>query len=249
VADLFEEVEGQLRSDRYKSLVFKVAPWVAALLAGGLLAAFAVWGWQRYEASQTDKASDAYAQAIDAAGQGQPQRAERLWNDVAKSRAKGYASLALMQIGGLRLQQNKAAEAVKLFDQAAQTAPNPIIADAARLKSAFALMDSAPYKDVEARLKPLMDDGRPYRVQAREALAFAKLQAGDVASARTEFAVISQMLDAMPPARERADAAMQLIDSGSAKAVPGAVKAAALLPPVPGASTPAAPQPQASGSQ
>ena len=54
----------------------------------------------------------------------------------------------------------------------------PLIADAARLKSALALMDTAPYADIETRLKPLLDEKRPYRIAAREALAMAKLKAG-----------------------------------------------------------------------
>ena len=99
-----------------------------------------------------------------------------------------------------------------------------MIGDAARLKSAFALIDTAPLKDLEGRLKPLMEEGRPYRVQAREALAFARLKAGDTAGARGDFVVLSQLLDASQGAQARAQAAIGLIDSGSAKAVPGVVK-------------------------
>jgi hypothetical protein len=68
-------------------------------------------------------------------------------------------------------------------------------------------------------------------VQAREALAFAKLMKGDTAGARGDFVVISQSLDAPDTARQRAKAAVDLIDTGSAKAVPAAVKAALSLPP------------------
>ena len=41
MADVFEEVEEQLRSDRYKSLALKALPWVAGLL---LLAAVVAGG-------------------------------------------------------------------------------------------------------------------------------------------------------------------------------------------------------------
>ena len=142
---------------------------------------------------------------------------------------------------------------MKLFDEAAEAAPSDIIGDVARLKSAFALLDTAPYKDLEARLTPLTAEGRPYRAEAREALAFAKLMAGDLAGARSDFVVISLMADAGQDARQRAEAAKALIDSGSAKAIPGAVKAALALPPPvqlpPGAALPAAPQQPATGAQ
>jgi hypothetical protein len=80
-------------------------------------------------------------------------------------------------------------------------------------------------------LAPLMKDGHPYRVQAREALAFAKLMKGDVAGARSDFVVITGTLEAPEGARERARAAMGLIDSGSAKSVAAIAKAALALPP------------------
>jgi hypothetical protein len=93
-----------------------------------------------------------------------------------------------------------------------------------------------------------MQDGRPYRVQAREALAYAKLMAGDMAGARGDFTVISGMLDAPEGSRARAKAAIGLIDSGSAKAIPSIVRAAAALPPSALTPPPAAP-PQAPGPQ
>jgi hypothetical protein len=83
-------------------------------------------------------------------------------------------------------------------------------------------------------------------VQAREALAFAKLNAGDLKGARSDFVCLSQSLDAGQGVQARAKAAIGLIDAGSAKAVPAVVKAAATLPPPmpidPSALMPAAPR-------
>jgi hypothetical protein len=255
VTDLFNEVEEQLRSDRYKTLGLKAAPWVLGLAVVLIVGAFSIWGWRHYQQQAAEKASNEYAQAIDAMQAGHDDDAFRLFGDVAKSGSKGYATLAVMQQGALRLAGGKTTEAVALFDQAAKAAPDPILGDAASLKSVFALMDTAPYKDVEARLLPLTKDERPYRVEAREALAFAKLAAGDMAGARSDFVVISLLEGASQAARGRADAAKTLIDSGSAKAVPAAIKAAAALPPQ--TSAPAgppigqapAPQQQTPGSQ
>lgn len=257
MADLFDEVEGQLRSDRYRTLTLKAAPWVIAALAAALIAALGYWGLDSYRQQQAAKASDAYAAGLAAFEAGREAEAAQKWGEVAKGRAAGYKSLALMQLGGLKIGANKTDEAVALFDQAAEAAPDPVIGDAARLKSAFALLDSKPYKDVEARLSPLMADGRPYRIQAREALAFAKLAAGDSAGARGDFVIVSSTLDASEAARSRAKAAIQLIDSGSAKFVPAAIKAELALPAQVMAvdasgltnAPPAQPQPQAPGSQ
>ncbi|HKR89234.1 MAG TPA: tetratricopeptide repeat protein [Phenylobacterium sp.] len=242
MADLFEEVEEQLRSDRYRTFALKALPWLLGLAAAALIATLAWWGWSHYREQAAAKASEQYAAALDALQQGQTDQAAKLFTDVSKSSAKGYKSLALMQLGGLQLAKNQTGPAVQFFDQSAAAAPDETIGDAARLKSAFALLDTAPAKDVEARLTPLMQDGRPYRIQAREALAFTKLMAGDVAGARGDFVIISGMLDAPQGARVRAKAAMGLIDSGSAKALASTVHAAAALPPTP--AVPALPAPQ-----
>lgn len=255
MSDLFEEVEEQLRSERYRALAIKAAPWVLGAAAAILIAVFGYWGWQSYRTQQSAKASEQYAAGLDALNAGRKDQAVALLTQVSSSPSRAYKTLALMQLGGVKLGDRKIPDAVKLFDQAADAAPDDVLGDAARLKSAFALLDTASPKELEARLTPLIKDGHPYRVQAREALGFAKLQAGDMAGARGQFVVISQSLDAPDGARERAKAAMDLIDSGSAKTIPAVVKAAAALPPpvmlAPGQTNPFSPpqQPQAPGPQ
>lgn len=234
MSDLFEEVEEQLRSDRYRALARKGLPWVLALAAAALIVALGIWGWQQYQLQTTNKASEQYAEALGAQAQGDNAKAIQLFGEVSKSPVKAYGALALMQLGGAKMAAGKPQDikaAVEFFDKAAAAAPNDIVGDAARLKSAFAILDTASYAELEGRLSPLIKEGRPYRVQAREALAFAKLMKGDSAGARGDFVVIANSLDTLEGARQRAKAAVELIDTGSAKAVPAAVKAAASLPP------------------
>jgi hypothetical protein len=257
VADVFDEVEEQLRSERYKTIALKSLPWVGALALIAILVTGGFWGWQTYQDKAAAKASEQYAQALKSFDEGKTEQAVAAWTEVAKSPAKAYKSMALMQLGGVKLTDNKTADAVKFFDDAAKAAPDDVIGDVARLKSAFALLDTAPYKDLETRLTPMTEEGRPYRAAAREALAFAKIMAGDLKGARDEFKVLTLLPDSSQGLRGRAQAALELIDSGSAKAVPEIAKAAAALPPPkelpPGATPfgppPSAPQPQATGPQ
>lgn len=231
MTDLFEEVEDQLRTDRYKQFARKVMPWLLGAAAAAVVATLGYWGYDTYRTRQTAEASNQYAAAMDAFTAGDRAQARTLWTGVSKSSSAAYRALSLMHLAAYAQEEKKPAEAVRLYDEAAKAASDPVIGDAARLKSAFAALDTAPLKDLEGRLKPLMEEGRPYRVQAREALAFARLNAGDMAGARGDFVILSQSLDAPPGAQARAQAAISLIDSGAAKAVPGVVKAAATLPP------------------
>jgi hypothetical protein len=255
VTDLFEEVEEQLRSDRYRQFARTALPWLLGFAAIALAATLGYWGWDTYRARQVATASEQYAQAIEAIQGGNVDKAKELWTQASKSQAGAYKALSLMHLAAFEGEKKNTASEVKLLDEAAKAAPDALIGDAARLKSAFALLDTAPLSELEGRLKPLMEDGHPYRVQAREALAFAKLNAGDLKGARSEFVLLSQSLDATQGAQGRAQAAIGLIDAGSAKAVASVVKAAAVLPPPmpmdPAALMPAGPQgqPQANAPQ
>jgi hypothetical protein len=248
VADVFEEVEEQLRSDRYKALALKLLPWVLGALVLALVVSIGVYVFESSQTKGNAKASEEYAQALEAIEQGRTGEATILLTEVSQSPSKAYKALALQHLGGIKLGANDTAGAVKLFDEAAAAAPDDMLGDAARLKSAFALLDTASFKDMQARLDPLMKEGRPYRTEAREALAFAKLMAGDTAGARGDFVVVSLLPDAQAGSRDRARAAISLIDSGSAKLVPAVAKAAMALPPpiplAPGAAIPGLTAPQ-----
>lgn len=230
MTDVFEEVEEQLRADRYKTLALRALPWVLGALVLALVIALAIWGWGAWQTRTVSEASETYAEGVEAFAAGDLGKAEQRFAEVAEGSAKGYAAMALMQQAGLRLNEGKTAEAVALFDKAAEAAPNPILGDAARLKSAFALLDTAPLEDMEARLQPLTEDGRPYRAQALEALAFAKMMGGKMDDARADFGVITLMPGASDQARQRAQAARAIIASGSAASLAGVVKAASALP-------------------
>jgi hypothetical protein len=248
VVDVFDEVEEQLRSDRYKTLALKALPWIGAATVAVVIGVGAYWGWTTHQARETAKASEAYQAALETLGRDGVPKGFPAMQAVAKDGASSYRALALMHMGGIRLDEGKTAEAVAYFDEAAKLTSDPVFGDLARLKSAFALMDTAPYKEIEARLTPLAGEKSPYRVKAKEALAFAKLQAGDAKGAREDFSVLSNLLDnASDDVRQRAQVAMQVIDSGGAPSLSAAVKASIALPPSPG--LPAGPQLAPNGAQ
>ena len=237
MVDLFEEVDEHLRSDHYLKLAKRSWPWiVGSALAIALAATLGVWGFNAYrEQEHALKASLAYARGLDDLSQGATSKAFGDFSAAADDHSPVYRSLALMQEAAIRQDQKRATEAIALFDEGGQgRARNPVIGDAARLKSAFALLDTAPYAVVEARLTPLADEKRPYFALAREALGMAKLRAGRTADARGDFAALSLLADAPDDVRQRAKAAMAMIDTGgTASAVADTVKAAVLLPPPP----------------
>ena len=250
MADVFEEVEEQLRSARYQTMFRKGWPIALGVLVVALVVALGVWGFQAQRNARAGQASETYNSALEAASHGDKAAADKGFGDVARSGPPAYKTLALMQQAGLRLEDKKTSEAVALFDEAAKVAPSPLLADAAQLKAAFALLDTAPLADIEKRLAPLTGDKRPYRPLAREALAIARLNAGQIDQAKSELNALDLSLDAPDDVRVRAQAIGALIAAGTAGSVAKVAKVAATLPPAPPGPPPGAiPQIQAGQPQ
>jgi len=231
VADVFQEVDEQVRAQRLRYWVERCWPFAAAAAVVAIILAVGYWGWNKHQSDEQAKASIAYQAGLDAAQKGDALGADKAFAGVAASGPPAYRAFALMQQAQIRLDQKKPAEAIPLFDQAAKLAPDAIIGDAARLKAAWILMDTAPLPEIEARLTPLTTAKSPFRSLAREALAMARLQGGKLAEAKSDFTVLSLSQDVSATAQARAHAAADLIQSGSAAVLPAAIKAAAILPP------------------
>lgn len=230
MVDVFEQVEGELRSDRYKRLFRTWGPIVAGLLLLALIAALAWWGWQSFQTGKADKASAAYDRGMEALRAENPAGARTAFEEAAREGNGAYKSLALQQQAGLAVTANNIPEAIRLFDEAVTASRDPILSDPAALKAAFLAMDTASLADVEGRLEPLTGDDRPLRAFAQEALAMARLQNGKTAEARTAFVQLQLGQDVPEPVRQRAQAAIAMIDAGTAGALPAIVKAAAAAP-------------------
>jgi len=236
VADVFNEVEEQLRAARYTAIVQKGWPYAAVALVLVLLVTLGVWGYTQNSRSDQAKASMTYDQGLQALATQDLGGADAKFASLAASAPAGYRTLALMQQANIRVQKNKPDEAARLLDQAANVAPDTILGDAARLKAAQILMDTHPLAAIEGRLAPLIDDKRPYHLMAREARAMALLQAGRPQEALTDLSVLSLAQDVSQETRQRAEAARILIQSGSAATLPAAAKATAA--PIPPAASP-----------
>lgn len=232
MVDVFDEIDDQIRQERFRALVRRSVPYFIGALVLSVLVVLGVWAYGQFKMAGIGKASEAYAHGLDLMQQGDQKGAMAQFEQAAKGPA-GYRSLALMQEASVLELQNNTAEAVQRFDAAAKAAPDQMIGDVARLKAAYALMDTASLSDMTARLTPLMAEGRPYRAQAREALAIAKVGAGQLAQAKSDLAVLQLMSDTPESERQRAAAIIGIIDSGTAKSVKALAQVPILQPPPP----------------
>lgn len=220
MVDIFEEVDEELRRDKYQDLLRKYGPWALGGALAIIVAAAGYQGWNAWRISQREASSDAYISAIRAAENGNYELAATGFETLAEEGAAGYPELALMQRGAVALEQGDNAAAARFFEQAAGRASDPLIRDLAELKAVWAQWDSLSFNDIEIRLTPLTGDSSPYRFLAREAIGAAALRDGNLDRARETYQLISFGFDAPPGVRRRAQEALAVIERETALAAP-----------------------------
>jgi hypothetical protein len=211
VADIFQEVDEEVRREKLKELWERYGHLV---IAGCILIVVAVAAWRGYDWWQSKRAAEsgaAFEAAVTLAETGKHQDADAAFAKLAADGTTGYRSLARLREAAELAQTDKQA-AVKAYDDlAADKNAGQVIQDLAALRAGYLLVDTAPYGDIRARLEPLTGTDRVFRDSARELLALSAWKAGDMAAARQWTDMI--MTDPQSPAgtRSRAEVLSELI--------------------------------------
>ena len=222
MVDIFEEVDEELRRDKYQDLLRKYGPWALGGALAIIAGAAGYQGWQAWRTAQHETSSEAYIEALRAAETGDYATAAARFEALAEDGAAGYDELALMQRGAVALEQGERELAAGFYEQAAQRAADPIIGDLAELKAVWARWEALSFNDIEIRLTPLTGDTSPYRFLAREAIAAAALRDGNYDRARELYQQISFGFVAPQGVRRRAQEALAVIERETAAAEPAA---------------------------
>jgi len=211
VADIFQEVDEEVRRERLKKLWERYGNF---LIAGCVLIVVAVGAWRGYEWWLAKKAAEsgaAFENAVTLAAAGKHQEAEAAFAKLAADGSGGYRGLARLREAAELASTDKAA-AVKAYDEiAVDKSAGRVIQDLAAVRSGFLLVDSAPYSEMRQRLEPLTATERTFRYSARELLALSAWQAKDMAAAKQWTDMI--ITDPQSPAgvRSRAEVLSELI--------------------------------------
>lgn len=184
VADIFQEVDEEVRRERLKKLWQRYGN---LLVAACVLIVAGVGGWRGYEYYQAKKAGQtgsAYEQAVSLAQAGKHQQADAAFAKIANSGTAGYRVLARLREASELAQTDKKA-AIAAYD--ALTADRNIgqtIRDLAAVRAGLLLVDTASYPDMRKRLEPLTAPDRTFRHTARELLALSAWKSGDKTAAQ-----------------------------------------------------------------
>jgi hypothetical protein len=215
VSDIFQEVEEEVRRDRYAELWKQYGDYVVAGVALVIIAVAGFQLWTRYESNQRQKASENLIVAQQLADAGDTTRANEALATVVKDAPFGssYDEVARMSEAGVLLGSGKRDEAIEIYKSVAAKDHGPM-GDVARIRAGWAMAEVASREDLDAMLKPLVDPKNTWHSAAGEILAFADYRAGHLAAARTEFEAISKDKDAPESLRRRAEVMADFIKNG-----------------------------------
>ncbi len=211
MADIFHEVDEEVRRERLNKLWQRYGHYIIAACVLVIVAVGAWRGYEWWETKQAVKAGAAFEQAVILAEAGKHQEAELAFAKLATDGTAGYRLLArLREAAELGRTDRKAA--IKAYDEiAADRSVGGVIQDLATLRAGFLLVDSSSYGDMRARLEPLTGPDRAFRHSARELLALSAWKAGDMAAARKWTDMIITDPQTPSSARSRAELLSELI--------------------------------------
>lgn len=211
MADIFQEVDEEVRRERLKKLWERYGYYIVAAC---VLVVVAVGAWRGYDWWETKKAAQsgaAFEQAVMLAESGKPQEAEAAFAKLATDGTASYRVLSRLREAA-ELARTDAKAAVKSYDDiAADRGAGQVIQDIAALRAGFLVVDSASYADMRTRLEPLTAADRPFRYSARELLALSAWKQGDMSAARKWADMIISDPQTPPGARSRAEVLSELV--------------------------------------
>ncbi len=205
MADIFKEVDEDLRRENLTKLWKKHGREVIGLAVAVVLGVAGVQGWRAYDLDRRGKLSDRYASALELAADGDTSAGLNALIDLSEADGGGYAGLAALEEARLRVASGDIGGAIAVWDRiAAESGLGEGFRGAATLLSVLHQIDTGDPGVLRGRLEPLAAAGAPFRATARELLALLALGEGDRAGARELYTKIADDREAPSGLRQRA---------------------------------------------
>ena len=220
MADIFREVEEDLRRDRLKAIWDRYGTLIVVVAAMIVLGVGGWRGWQYYEARASAAAGDGYMAAAKLAEDGKTEEARKAFAALAADAPAGYRTIARLREADEAVKADKAG-ALRLYRQIVDDAgADAMLKDAARIRGAYVAVDAGTRDDVKTLAEPLTRSETGWTALAREALGLAAFKAGDHDDARRQFEAIVSNPDAVGQVRQRADLMLAVLPPPAAPAKP-----------------------------
>ena len=210
MADIFHEVEEDLRRDQAAAIWKKYGNYIigAALLL--VLVVAAHWGWTKYTTNQRMQASADFLSAASASDLKQREAA------LGKIAAEGgtYGVLARFRLAETAIEGGDKAKARGILGEIAKDGgADKALRDLALIQAALLELEVGKPEAAADLVKDLTKEGEAYRLSALEITGLAAIKAGDTAKAKTTFEALKKTAEAeAAPGSGFAQRAEQMLD-------------------------------------
>jgi hypothetical protein len=212
LSDIFREVEEDVRRERLEKFWKRYGNWMIALVVL-ILAGVGGWQyWQRLQAEERARTSDAFAAAQRITTD--PARAATAFADIAKTARGSYGLLAKLSQANALQASGQIKPAIDLYKEVA-AADDGEIGAVARLRVSWILASSAPRSELDALLAPLNKDDSAWQPLAREIFAFSDYRAAKVKQAAATYRALADDPKSPGALRNRARAMAAFLDTGA----------------------------------
>jgi hypothetical protein len=204
--DVFmREVDEALRQDEMVDLVKRWGVLIAAGVVVVLLALAGYLWWDNHSKQTAGEVGEQFTMALDKLEAANLPAADKELVGVIAKGGPGSAAAAKLLRGGIASQQNKPADAARLFAEvsADADAPKPF-RDLATVREMAVKFDKVPPQQVIDRLKPLAVPGNPWFGNAGELVGIAYMKQNRNDLAGPLFAAISRDKEVPDSLRRRA---------------------------------------------
>ena len=202
MADIFDEIEEDLKKDKMDEAWKKYGKYVIAVAVLIVVGTIGYTQWISYTSGQAADQANRFDQALTTITSGETEQGLKQLDAIAGDSGAGYQMLARLEKAALLAEDGKKAEAVALYDQiAADSQLDEMYRGLATVLSVMHDAENSAPSDLLAKLAPQLEAGATWRYTALEVAAGLHLKAGDKAAAADQLKVIVD--DANSPAELR----------------------------------------------
>ena len=206
---LMREVDEEVRQDEYKKLWDRFGTYISAaiLLVVGAVGAYEVFKY--YQQSQSEAASIVYMEAVKKARDG---KLEDALAAFAAVKHDGFGQLAKLREAAVLAEKGDTDKAVAAYDSvAADPTVDSVLADLARIRAGYLLVDKATPDELLTKLGKFDRDDSAWRFAAREIFGLSAFRIKDFVMADRYMNAIYADPETPQSLKQRAQVMIQLI--------------------------------------
>ena len=216
MADIFQEVDEDVRRDKQSELWAKYGKVVIAAAVAIIVVTAGTVSWREYSKNRQLEAGGQFAVAKALVSAAKDAEAAKAFAALAADADKGYAWIARLEEAAALARSGDVEAALGIYDAlAADSGVDESFRQLAALHAASYLLDRGDSDGARTRLKGLTEAASPWRHSARELQALVAMAEGNTEEAGKVFKALSE--DATAPRGARARATEMLAALGGAK--------------------------------